>query len=75
MWRLTHDIVHHVLHARKAFDTSTENLSLKKGVPMKVLWLQKDDLSASNQGSPNAGNGSASAASGSADGQVEPRVP
>ena len=37
MWRLTHDIVRHILHARKPFVINTENLSLKKGVPMKVL--------------------------------------
>ena len=31
MWRLTHDPVRHILHARKPFVINTENLSLKKG--------------------------------------------
>ena len=75
MWRLAHEPVHHVLHARKPFVINTENLSLKKEVPMKVLWLKKGDATASNQGGTNAGSGSASAASGSADGQVATPLP
>ena len=31
MWRLTHDPVRHILHARKPFVINTENLSLKNG--------------------------------------------
>ena len=75
MWRLTHDSVRHILHARKPFVINTENLSLKKGVPMKVLWLKKGDPAARNQGGPNASSGSVSAASGSADGQAAPPLP
>ena len=75
MWRLTHGPVRHILHARKPFVINTENLSLNKGVPMNVLLADKGDPAASNQGGPNAGRGSVSAASGSADGQVVPPLP
>ena len=68
MWRLAHDPVRHILHARKPLVINTENLSLKKGVPMKVLWVKRGDPAAS-------GSGSTSTASGSADGQVAPPVP
>jgi hypothetical protein len=67
--------VRHVLHARKPFVINTENLSLTNGVPMQVFWRKKGDPSASTQGSPNAGNGSVSATSGSADGKAETPVP
>ena len=75
MWRLTHDPVRHILHARKPFVINTENLSVKKGLPMKVLWQKKGDPAASNQGGPNAHSGSVSAALGSADGQAVPPLP
>ena len=75
MWRLTRDLVRHILHARRPFVINTENLSLKKGVPMKVLWQKKCAPVASNQGGPNARSGSVSAALGSADGQAVPPMP
>ena len=43
MWRLTHDPVRHALHARKPMVMVKENITLKKGVPMKVLWLKRGD--------------------------------
>ena len=38
LWRLTHDPVRHTLTARKPMVVNTTKLSLKKGVPVKVLW-------------------------------------
>ena len=40
MWRLTHDPVRHVVHARKPMVIAKDNISLKKGIPMKVLWIK-----------------------------------
>ena len=40
MWRLEHDPVRHFLHARKPVAIATDNISLKKGIPMKVLWMK-----------------------------------
>ena len=40
MWRLQHDPVRHCLHARKPVAIAMDNISLKKGIPMKVLWMQ-----------------------------------
>ena len=40
MWRLTHDPVRHFLHARKPMVIAMDNISLKKGIPMKVLWMK-----------------------------------
>ena len=74
MWRLAHDPVRHVLHARKACMINAENIILEKGVPMKIVWLKKGDHSASTQSSSNASNCSVSAALGSADGIAEPPV-
>ena len=45
MWRLTHDSVRHNLHARKPLTIAKENIALKKGVPMKVLWLKRGEAS------------------------------
>ena len=39
MWRLAHDPVRHALHARKPMVITMGNISLKKGIPMKVLWI------------------------------------
>ncbi len=47
MWRLTHDPVRHTLHARKPLAIVKENITLKKGVPMKVLWLKRGEAAAS----------------------------
>ena len=41
MWRIAHDPVRHALHARKPMVIAKDNISLKKGVPMKVLWLKR----------------------------------
>jgi hypothetical protein len=41
MWRLAHDPVRHVLHARKPFVINTENIILKKGVHIKVLLAEE----------------------------------
>ena len=41
MWRLAHDPVRSSLHARKPVAIVKENVSLKKGVPMKVMWLKQ----------------------------------
>ena len=43
MWRLTHDPVRHNLHARKPLTITKESIALKKGVPMKVLWLKRGE--------------------------------
>ena len=40
MWRLTHDPVCHFLHARLPKVIAMDNISLKKGIPMKVLWIK-----------------------------------
>ena len=40
MWRLSHDPVRHFLHARKPMAIAMDNISLKKGIPMKVLWMK-----------------------------------
>ena len=50
MWRLTHDSVRHNLHARKPLTIAKENIALKKGVPMKVLWLKRGEASLSQPG-------------------------
>ena len=55
MWRLVHDPVRHALHARKPVAVVKENITLKKGVPMKVLWLKRGDPNSSNPAeAPNA---------------------
>jgi len=42
MWRLAHDPVRHVLHARKPFVINTENIILKKGGAYEgPFWLRK----------------------------------
>ena len=38
MWRLGYDGVHHNLVARKPHVITRDNITLKKGVPIKVLW-------------------------------------
>ena len=43
MWRLDYDSVRHKLHARKPMVMTKENIRLKKGVPMKVLWQKQAD--------------------------------
>ena len=48
MWRLAHDPVRHALHARKPVVIAKENINLKKGVPMKVLWLKRGDPNSPN---------------------------
>ena len=40
MWRLTHDPVRHFLHARKPMVIAKDNISLKQGIPRKVLWIK-----------------------------------
>ena len=44
MWRLQHDPVRHFLHARKPMVIATGNISLKKGIPMKVLWIKPSEV-------------------------------
>ena len=41
VWRLAHDPVRRTLTARKPMVINTTKLSLKKGVPVKVLWPKK----------------------------------
>ena len=41
MWRLAHDPVRHAVHARKPVCVAKDNITLKKGVPMKVMWLKQ----------------------------------
>ena len=43
MWRLTHDPVRHFLHARKPMVITMENITLKKGIPTKVLWMKRGE--------------------------------
>ena len=47
MWRLSHDPVRHTLHARKPVVVTKENIALKKGVPLKVLWLKRGEATSS----------------------------
>ena len=47
MWRLAHDPVRHTLQARKPLVMAKENITLKKGVPMKMLWLKRGDANLS----------------------------
>ena len=51
MWRLAHDPVRHCLGARKPFVITSEVLHLKKGVPVKVMWLKKTEQQAAGSGS------------------------
>ena len=44
MWRLAHDPVRHALHARKPMVITMGNISLKKGIPMKVLWIKHSEV-------------------------------
>ena len=44
MWRLTHDPVRHVLHALQPMVIAKDNISLKKGIPMKVLWIKHGEV-------------------------------
>ena len=44
MWRLTHDPVRHFLHARKPMVIAMDNISLKKGIPKKVLWIKHGEV-------------------------------
>ena len=44
MWRLTHDPVRHFLHARKPMVIAMDNISLKKGIPMKVMWIKHGEV-------------------------------
>ena len=43
MWRLTHDPVRHCLHARKPMVITMDNITLKKGIPTKVLWMKRGE--------------------------------
>ena len=40
MWRLAHDPVRLFVHARKPMAIAMDNISLKKGIPTKVLWIK-----------------------------------
>ena len=44
MWRLVHDPVRHFVHARKPMVIAADNISLKKGIPMKVLWIKHSEV-------------------------------
>ena len=57
MWRLQHDAVRHNLIARKPFMVSGAQISLKKGVPMKVAW-PKEAVAAAAAAASSAGEGS-----------------
>ena len=48
MWRLGLDNVRHAMHAKKPFVVTSEVLSLKKGVPVKVMWVKQPDLPSPN---------------------------
>ena len=61
MWRLAHDSVRSILHARKPVAIVKENITLKKGVPMKVMWL-KQGLTGSGQESAVVAAGASSGA-------------
>ena len=62
MWRLAHDPVRSAMHARKPMVISKDNITLKKGVPMKVLWIKRGEGQASKpSGSPNPGTETAQA--------------
>ena len=61
MWRLAHDPVRSSLHARKPVAIVKENITLKKGVPMKVMWL-KQGLTGSAQESAVVAAGAGSGA-------------
>ena len=63
MWRLTHGPVRHTLTARKPIVINATKLSLKKGVPVKVLWPKKAVTRA-----PAADAAAAGAGGGSSDG-------
>ena len=52
MWRIAHDPVRHALHARKPMVIAKDNISLKKGVPMKVVWLKRGNANLP-AGNPN----------------------
>ena len=54
LWRLSYDSVHHNLTARKPHVATQESISLKKGVPIRVLWRQAQ--------APNVATASANAA-------------
>ena len=44
MWRMAHDPVRHFLHARKPMVIAADNISLKTGIPMKVLWIKHSEV-------------------------------
>ena len=68
MWRLTHDPVRHTLTARKPMVINTTKLSLKKGVPAKVLWPKKAVTRAPAADAAAAGAGGGSSDPGAATG-------
>ena len=41
IWRFAHDAVRHALSARKPFVATKENIPLKKGIPVKILWRKR----------------------------------
>ena len=64
MWRLTHDPVRHTLTAPKPMVVNTTKLSLKKGVPVKVLWpkVAVTRAAAADAAAAGAGGGSSAGA-------------
>ena len=38
LWRFAHDPARHTLTARKPFVAAKVNISLKKGIPVQILW-------------------------------------
>ena len=44
MWRLAHDPVRHALHAKKPMVVTMGTIPLKKGIPMKVLWIKHSEV-------------------------------
>ena len=64
LWRLSHDPVRHTLTARKPMVVNTTKLSLKKGVPVKVLWpkVAVTRAAAADAAAAGAGGGSSAGA-------------
>ena len=64
LWRLSHDPVRHTLTARKPMVVNTTNISLKKGVPVKVLWpkVAVARVAAADAAAAGAGGGSSAGA-------------
>ena len=63
MWRLAYDSVRHNLTARKPHVATKDNISLKKGEPIKVLWRKAGASAATASADAEASTAPAAAAS------------